>query len=76
MCNRIRWNDVLSNELYAGTMMMFATNRLSGKKTEKIFRLTKNHVASGEVRRLIRNRGTVAARNVARKSLRRRSLID
>jgi hypothetical protein len=76
MCNRVRWNDVLSNPLFVGTMVMFGTNQVSGKIAEKVFRLSKDHEVSGEVRRLIRERGVVAARRICRKSLRRRLLID
>ena len=76
MCNRVKWNEVLGNELYAGAMTMFATNRLSGKKVERIFRLTKNHEVSGQVRKMLRERGVMESRRICRKSLRRREMID
>lgn len=71
MCNRIKWNEVLSTNLGLGVMTQFAFEGYSGEKVKEIFVVNGNSRVSGQVRRLIRDRGVINARNVARKAVRR-----
>ena len=73
---RVNWNRVLDHPVAVGTVVAFATNQLSGKIAEKIFRLGPDRQASGYMRRMLRERGVMESRRICRKSLRRRNLID
>lgn len=66
----VKWNDVIE---ITGIqpIVEFASNKLSGKKFEKMVRFTD---ISGSVRNLIRENGVNKARNIARKALRRRNV--
>ena len=71
----INWTNVLSNKVGTHAVKKFALGELSCESVQQVFRASKDREASGDVRRLIRERGTAEARKAARKALRRRNLI-
>lgn len=72
----IQWNKVLSNPVNVGAVQMFAQGELNCESVQRVFRALPDREVAGQVRRLIRSRGTMVARNISRKALRRRNLID
>lgn len=69
------WNKIFSTGTLARDIIEeFAEGKLSGEKTQQCFRNTYSD-ASGELRKLIREHGTLKARKIARKALKRRNLI-
>jgi glutaredoxin 2 len=68
------WNKVLSHPTGQSAIKKFALGEYSCEDVQQVFR-NKDREASGDVRRLIRNKGTQYARRIARKALRRRNLI-
>jgi len=69
-----QWNKVLSNQVGQDAIRMFAKGDLSCENVQKVFR-NNDKEASGEVRSLIRTKGTADARKIARKALQRRGLL-
>lgn len=68
----LNWNSLLSHPVGTSLFREFATGRLSGRELERNVRFTP---LAGDVRRLLRKRGVVNARNVTRKALRRRNIL-
>jgi len=71
----VNWTNVLSNKVGTHAVKKFALGELSCESVQQVFRAGANREVSGQVRKLIRERGTAEARRVARKALRRRNLI-
>lgn len=71
----VNWSNILSEPVGQNAIRMFANGDLSCEEVQKIFRAGQDRAVSGQVRSLIRNRGTANARQIARKALRRRNLI-
>lgn len=68
-----QWNKVLSKPVGQNAIRMFAEGNLSCENVQKVFR-NNDKEASGQVRSLIREKGTAEARKIARKALRRRGI--
>ena len=71
----INWTNILSNKVGQHAIKKFAMGEYNCEEVQKVFRAQPDRATSGQVRSLIRNRGTANARQVARKALRRRNLI-
>lgn len=71
----VNWGNILDNKVGQDAIRKFANGDLSCEGVQKVFRAGTDRQISGEVRNLIRTRGTHAARQAARKALRRRNLI-
>ena len=71
----VNWNRVLSTPVGVGAVQMFVQKDLSVEGVQKCFRIGRDRKASGDVRRLIRNRGGQAARHISKKALKRRDLV-
>jgi hypothetical protein len=70
-----KWDRVLSSLVGVGATMMFVDKELSIEEYQKHFRVGKDRIASGQVRRLIRTHGAALSRRIGRKALKRRNLI-
>ena len=71
----VNWTNVLSHKVGQVAIEKFALGEMNCEDVQEVFRAGKDREASGDVRRLIRNKGTQYARRIARKALRRRNLI-
>ena len=71
----VNWTNVLSNKVVQHAVKKFALGEYNCEKIQQVFRAGADREVSGQVRKLIRERGTAEARRVARKALRRRNLI-
>jgi hypothetical protein len=71
----VNWTNVLSHKVGKEAVKRFALGEYNCEKIQQIFRAGQDREASGDVRRLIRTRGTQEARRIAKKALRRRNLI-
>ncbi len=69
----VQWANVLKNQTGKKAITKFATGELNCEEVQKVFR-NKDREVSGEVRSLIRTKGTAEARRIARKALRRRGI--
>ena len=74
MCTN--WTRVFSNEVGVAAVKEFAQERLSIEDVQRHMRIGKDRVASGQVRKLIRTHGAALSRRIARKSLKRRGLLN
>ena len=66
------WELILNNEIMQQSTIDFATKEISGEDFKD---LATHFGIGGAVRNLVRNHGVVYARRIARKALRRRSLL-
>ena len=73
---KVNWNRVLSTPVSVGAVQMFAEGNLNCEDVQRVFRIGRDREAAGQVRKLIRTRGTQLARRISRKALRRRELMD
>jgi len=73
--NMINWGNILDDPIGCDAIEMFAEGQLNCEEVQQVFRAGKNRKASGQVRNLIRTRGTKEARQIARKALKRRGLV-
>lgn len=71
----VNWGNILDQPVGRDAIRMFANGDISCETVQKIFRAGKDRELSGQVRNLIRTKGTHAARQVARKALKRRNLL-
>ena len=71
----INWTNVLSRKVGQHAVKKFVLGEYNCEDVQKVFRAGADREASGAVRRLIRERGTAEARQIARKALRRRGLV-
>jgi len=71
----VNWGNILSDPTGRSAVKMFANGDLSCEKVQRVFRAGKDRDLSGQIRSLIRNKGTAEARRLARKALKRRNLI-
>jgi len=74
MCTN--WTRVLSNPVNVGAVQMFAQGGLSCEGVQRVFRVLPDREVAGQVRQLIRTRGTQLSRRISRKALRRRGLME
>lgn len=65
----------MSKSVGVNAVKQFATGDFNCEDVQKVFRAGKDREASGQVRNLIRTKGTKSARTIARKALRRRGLV-
>jgi hypothetical protein len=72
----VKWNRIFSNEVGVAAVKEFAQQNMSIEDVQRHFRIGKDRVASGQIRKLIRTHGASLSRRIARKSLRRRGLMD
>lgn len=72
----VNWTNVLSNPVNVGAIQLFAQGKLNCEDVQRVFRVLPDRNAAGDVRKLIRTRGTQLARRISRKALRRRSMMD
>jgi len=63
------------NQLDVQQFKNLATGSMSCEEVQKVFRAGRDRDVSGQVRNLIRTKGTKSARQIARKALQRRNLI-
>ena len=71
----VNWNAVLgTGKVGVNAVRNFVEGKLNCEQVQVCFR-NRYPEASGELRRVIRERGTHAARTLAKKALRRRNLI-
>ena len=71
----INWGNILQNPVGCAAIQKFANGELNCEEVQKVFRAGKDRDTSGQIRSLIRNKGTAQARKAARQALRRRNLI-
>jgi hypothetical protein len=71
----VNWGNILNDPTGRCAVKMFANGDLSCEKVQRVFRAGQDRDLSGQIRSLIRNKGTAEARRLARKALKRRDLI-
>lgn len=71
----VNWTNVLSNKVGTHAVKKFALGEYNCEDVQKVFRAGTDRKVSGQIRRLIRERGTAEARQIAKKALRRRGLV-
>ena len=71
----VNWGNILSQPVGRTAIQKFATGSMSCEEVQKVFRAGRDRDVSGQVRNLIRTKGTKSARQIARKALQRRNLI-
>jgi hypothetical protein len=69
------WKKILDHQIGQTAIQKFANGEISCESVQKVFRAGTDREASGDVRRLIRTKGTSYARQIAKKALKRRNLI-
>ena len=71
----VNWTNVLSDKVGTHAVKKFALGEYNCEEVQKVFRSGKDRETSGQIRRLIRERGTAEARRIARRALSRRGLV-
>ena len=72
----VKWNTIVgTGKTGVSALREFAVGNLNCEDVQVAFR-NKYPEASSELRRVIRTRGTMESRRLARKALRRRNLMD
>ncbi len=71
----VNWTNILDKPVGRSAIQKFALGDLNCEEVQQVFRAGKNREASGQVRGLIRDKGTQTARRIARKALKRRGLL-
>ena len=71
----VNWTKVLDRKTGQEAIKKFAMGEYNCEKVQQVFRAGQDREASGDVRRLIRTRGTQLARRIAKKALKRRGLV-
>lgn len=69
------WTNVLSNRVGQHAVKKFALGEYNCEEVQKVFRSGKDREISGQIRKLIRTKGTAKARRIARMALRRRNML-
>lgn len=67
----MNWNVLTSNSSQTNLLREFAEGRVSGRQLYEVYKNTK---AGGIVRNLLRDKGVLEARRLARRALNRRSV--
>ena len=67
-----KWNELFADSIIVDVYVQFANGNMSRRQMESVF---KNTDYAGPFRALVRNGGVDRAREVAKKALKRRSLI-
>lgn len=67
----MNWNALTSNSSQVGLLREFAEGRVSGRQLYEVYKNTK---LGGIVRNLLRDKGVLEARRLARRALNRRSV--
>ena len=70
----VNWGKILEQSIGVSAISMFADGRLNCEEVQQVFRAQKDRKMSGEIRNLIRTKGTAEARRIARKALKRRGI--
>lgn len=71
----VNWTKVFGTKVGKNAALKFAQNELSGETLQAVFRAGTDRELSGQIRKLVRERGVALARRITKKAAKRRNMI-
>lgn len=71
----VNWTKVFGTTVGKSAALKFAQNELSGETLQAVFRAGQDRELSGQIRKLVRERGVALARRITKKAAKRRNMI-